>query len=495
MKASTGTAATVSAPPCSPRPLEHLESEIVELASQITAANARLTALIAEFDKAEGWRSWGMRSTAHWLSWQCGMALGASREHVRVARALLTLPVISREYAAARLSYSKVRALTRFATPETEAELAESARFMTGSQIEKLARAAGRAKSPEQAQGQYAAAYLRFRVTDDGSVVGSFRLPPAEGAVFTQAVQAGAGRLPDYASEGPADEPETKTPSPRGYAWVLATMAGQFLDGLLDDATTTQADRFQLVLHTSAADLAQTDQSGPDERAGGEFADGTSLHASTVRRISCDCPVTAMVDDPDGVAIHVGRKSRRIRARLRRAVEARDRGRCRAPGCSQSATQIHHIRHWANGGPTCLGNLISLCDAHHWLVHEGGFTIVARNGAQWALLGPDGVTVEPTPPAPVDAPPPPHDDTVVAVAVTGAWDGSPLTSYAIDVILTNIGGYETGSRRLRDVSAETLRVDLSPPYDDDEWTFVWPDETEDPVENIEDVLAEWTRVE
>jgi len=65
----------------------------------------------------------------------------------------------------------------------------------------------------------------------------------------------------------------------------------------------------------------------------------------------------------------------------------------RPPGCTERASQIHHIRHWANGGPTCLRNLISLCDAHHWLVHEGGFTNVTRSANAWALLGPTGVTV------------------------------------------------------------------------------------------------------
>src|SRR3954468_21993339 len=85
------------------RPLERLEAEIVELASQITAASARLIELIGEFDAAEGWRDWGMTSTAHWLSWQTGIGPGAGREQVRVARALRDLPTIATEFAAGRL--------------------------------------------------------------------------------------------------------------------------------------------------------------------------------------------------------------------------------------------------------------------------------------------------------------------------------------------------------------------------------------------------------
>jgi hypothetical protein len=133
-----------------------------------------------------------------------------------------------------------------------------------------------------------------------------------------------------------------------------------------------------------------------------------------------------MLDDADGNPLHVGRRHRRIRGRLARAVHARDRGRCRAPGCTQRATQIHHIRHWANGGPTCLANLISLCDAHHWLVHEGGFTILTRSPGVWALASPAGVTVDPTQPTPPATGPLPRDPDLVDDAVSGHWQGDRL---------------------------------------------------------------------
>src|SRR4051812_249399 len=189
-------------------------------------------------------------------------------------------------------------------------------------------------------------------------------------------------------------------------------------------------------------------------RAEGELANGVKLHPSTLRRLSCDCPTSTIVEDEGGVALHMGRRTRRISGRLRRAVEARDRGRCRAPGCTDKATQIHHIRHWANGGPTCLRNLISLCDGHHWLVHEGGLTIVRRSPGRWALLGQHGVTVEsePTPIQPTSALR--YDADIPADAVVGEWCGERMTKYAIDVILTSIGAFEPVCR-WPDVSAET----------------------------------------
>jgi hypothetical protein len=278
-----------------------------------------------------------------------------------------------------------------------------------------------------------------------------------------QALEAGAGRLPDYKSEGDddADGSSRKRVTSRGYAWVLSTMARKYLDSLIAEATPTQAERYQLVLHATPEQMSKPDdldESMFDDEPGragdaGELANGVKLHASTLRRLTCDCPTSTIVEE-GGHALHMGRRTRRISGRLRRAVEARDRGRCRAPGCTERATQIHHIRHWANGGPTCLRNLISLCDGHHWVVHEGGFTIVPRSPGRWALLGPRGVFVEPeaAPTQPRGALP--HDIRVPADAVVGNWAGERMTAYALDVILTGIGAFEP-VRRWPDVSAET----------------------------------------
>ena len=124
-----------------PVPLERLEAQICELAGHLAAATCRFLVLLADFDARRGWASWEMASCAAWLSWKCQMSSGTAREHVRVARALRDLPVIRTGFAAGRLSYAKVRALTRIATPATEAGLAELAGPMTANQLERFARA------------------------------------------------------------------------------------------------------------------------------------------------------------------------------------------------------------------------------------------------------------------------------------------------------------------------------------------------------------------
>src|ERR1700685_1486122 len=166
-------------------PLERLEAEICEVAGHLAAATCRFLVLLGDFDARRGGAGWEMNSCAQWLSWKCQMSSGAAREHVRVARALRDLPVIRAEFAAARLSYAKVRALTRIATPATEQGLAEMARPMTGNQLERFARAHRKVSRAGDATAQ-TWRRLSWRFDDDGSLSGTFRLPPLAGAVLLQ---------------------------------------------------------------------------------------------------------------------------------------------------------------------------------------------------------------------------------------------------------------------------------------------------------------------
>ena len=119
--------------------LDRLGDEIAELSAHLEAATAQFLALIREFDARGGWNT-GFRSCAAWLSWRVGLDLGAAREKVRVARALGTLPQLSEALGRGELSYAKVRALTRVATPATEARLLAVARAGTAARVEQIVR-------------------------------------------------------------------------------------------------------------------------------------------------------------------------------------------------------------------------------------------------------------------------------------------------------------------------------------------------------------------
>src|SRR5215467_268190 len=94
------------------RSIEDLDVEICRLARQMNAETYRMLVLVRDFDDRFGFAKWGLRSSAEWLAWSCGLSLSAARERVRTAQALRSLPVISAAFADGRLSYSKVRALT-----------------------------------------------------------------------------------------------------------------------------------------------------------------------------------------------------------------------------------------------------------------------------------------------------------------------------------------------------------------------------------------------
>ena len=116
---------------------ERVGDEIAVLAAHIEVATARLLELVREFDSLGGWGN-GFASCAHWLNWRVGISLHAAREQVRTARALAHLPLIAQAFARAALSYSKVRALTRVATPETEERLLTFATHGTAAHVEQI---------------------------------------------------------------------------------------------------------------------------------------------------------------------------------------------------------------------------------------------------------------------------------------------------------------------------------------------------------------------
>jgi hypothetical protein len=177
--------------------IRELEARITELAGHLNAANHRWLVLIAEFDRRHGWSDGFTHSCAHWLSWKCGLELGAAREKVRVARALENLPRISASMARGELSYSKVRALTRVATPATEEVLLNVALHGTTHHVEMLVRQYRRVQEVEELSRearQFQNRRLTYFHDDDGSLVVRVQLPAEAGAVLLKAL---AAALPD----------------------------------------------------------------------------------------------------------------------------------------------------------------------------------------------------------------------------------------------------------------------------------------------------------
>jgi len=366
--------------------LAELEAQITELAGQLNAATYRWLTLIGEFDRRQGWADGSLHSCAHWLNFKCGLDLGAAREKVRVASALAGVPKIAAAMARGELSYSKVRALTRVATPATEENLLMIALHGTAYHVEKVVRLFRRAQEAEELSReaqQQAGRAVEYWYDTDGSLVLKARLPALGGGLLVKALEVALEAVPatqlnvEFAEE-----------QPLGYASrradALARVAEGYLRNPLDAAEASTADRYQVVVHVDAETLK-------DQSAGRcHLEHGPSLPAETVRRLTCDASLIRIVENERGEPLAVGRKTRSIPPAIRRALNARDPG-CCFPGCTyQRYLDAHHIEHWAAGGETKLKNLVHLCRTHHRLVHEGGIAVEARAGGGWRFLRPDG---------------------------------------------------------------------------------------------------------
>src|SRR5947207_2933229 len=215
------------------RALDRLGDEIAELSAHLDAATARLLDLIREFDVRDGWNT-GFSSCEAWLAWRVGFAPGAAREHVVVARAFGTLPLLAHALARGELSYAKVRELTRVATPETEERLLAVGRAGTAAHVERIVRGwrrMDRKAEAREAERQHAGRALHVYPEEDGTVRIRGRLAPEVGALLLQALA--AAREAVYPKNVPAG-----TCAP-GVSQETPTMAQQQADALALVAETT----------------------------------------------------------------------------------------------------------------------------------------------------------------------------------------------------------------------------------------------------------------
>ena len=179
------------------RSTDGLGEVIAELAARLHAATYELLVLLREFDERAGWNN-GFLSCAHWLHWRTGIDLGAAREKVRVAKALTTLPRVSAAMHRGAISYAKVRALTRVATPQNETALLDFALAGTAAHVERFVRAwrrVDRVEAAREAEVRHLRRELSTWVDDEGMVVIRGRLTPEIGAVVQRALEAAADRL------------------------------------------------------------------------------------------------------------------------------------------------------------------------------------------------------------------------------------------------------------------------------------------------------------
>jgi len=452
-----------------------IEDRLGRWASSLAAAECDFLDLLAEFDAREAWGEWGMRSTAHWLSWRLGLGPGVAREKVRVARALQRLPLVHAAFAAGELTYSKVRALSRVATERTEAELVTVARGATGAQLDTVVRQWRQTLVEVNTASSHVRRGVRRRIEDDGSYVYTVRVSPLEGPVVDKALGLArtsvvdeAGNVVETPEEAVLAEALAQDSAwERSEADAFVLMASSFLasgpsgeagdrhvvlvhadidaltkaccstsDGAGQPAPASSADPPDVPAGTSRP--ARSRPRAPEPVAAGgsvhqeSYArrpatcvteDGQPISASTVLRMLCDSPAQLLVTARDGRPLDLGRTSRNADRRQRRALRVRDGGFCRFPGCSQRQRLVpHHTHWWSRGGRTDLDLLVSLCPAHHLAVHELGYGVTALGGGRFAWHRPDGQQISPAPATDDDATTAPSSPAPLSEPVAAAGD-------------------------------------------------------------------------
>jgi hypothetical protein len=454
-----------------------VEAAVCDLAAQLAAMTCRWLGYVAEFVVRGIWADQGARTPAQWLSWKAGVAASTAREQVRVALRLRELPGIHGAFAAGRLSYSKVRALTRFAVPELEELLLRWSRYATAAELERIAASfrtqQRRRGSGANVDGSDARYGWTQRFQDADTMVISIRIPVEEGIELRDRLErrlhlaTTADHASAEAGAGPASAAGASAEAATGPAGGSSVPGcdGRSASAEADDEPpqvlyrATEAELVQELLHTVLAVAADepADTSGLDRHtlviqtphtALAEDAEGLvpvrdasgrirTMNPRVLRKLACEAGIVLAATDGDGTPIDLGRRTRRLSAALRRALHLRDRT-CTFPGCHSTRNlHAHHVWHWADGGPTDLANLVLLCARHHRFVHDHAWAIevAAGGGHRFAPsdgepvprsdqleAGPAGLALVDPGPRPTDALRPDH------------WDGPRSADY--DFILT-----------------------------------------------------------
>lgn len=345
--------------------LDQLEAEIIGLAQRINMGEYQFLCAIRAFDLQRGWERYCFNSCAEWLNLKCGVVVATAREKVRTAHALHQLPILSSAFANGELSYSNVRALTRVATADNEAELAEYAIDRPATAVEQYCRQlrnVQRSLSLTDANLIHENRFLSYSEMPDGGVSISIELPSEDGELLLRAIEHAERQL--SAENGGASDDTLK----QRQADAIVQIAREHFSTGESDSGSGNADHYQVVVHVDENALV----------GGGGKSD---LPIETVRRITCDSSVLSVLEDRDKNPLNVGRKKRIVSSAIRRALAARD-SQCRYPGCTHKKwLDAHHVTHWIDGGETSIDNLLLLCSKHHRLLHEGGYKIdVNRDG-------------------------------------------------------------------------------------------------------------------
>ena len=367
---------------------------------------------VAAFDEAEGWRPAGALNMTGWLR-TAGCSRAQAHNLARTAKRLAGLPVTAAAYRDGVLSTGQVQAIVaNLSDPVSplfavaEAGLVPTLAAMPVGDVAATMQAWAQAAHDSLTDPGDAEPAVRRRLylsrTLDGRRELSGSLDPEAGLLAEAALR--IARTDDL--EG---EPERSPAQCRADG--LVDIFRFYVDHQQSTPPGTR-HRPHLNVFFDHDDLL----AAAGERAGGGAGvgplawapDGTTLDAAAVLRLACDAGVNRVLTKGRSTILDYGTTTRVVPAHLFQALVARDRH-CRFGDCDVAADRCdaHHVRHWAHGGPTEIGNLVLACWGHHHRLHEPGWHAKLLPDATLTVTTPTGQTIKGRPAAnpPTSSPP------------------------------------------------------------------------------------------
>jgi 5-methylcytosine-specific restriction endonuclease McrA len=326
-----------------------LRAAVVESGERWGASQYRLVQLVAELDASHEWTLDRSPTCAHWVADALDIEVCTAREWVRIGRALTQLDVIDEAFAHGRLSYSKVRVLTRVASVETQAELCELAERVPAGRLRcALASWQARRETPAETEArQHAARQLTWWLDADGMIAGTFRLPPVEAAVMIAGVDA---KVRTYRPDASADASHLGAPR-----WP--TLAQQRADALVDLIRSGGARvAAEVIIHVRGD--------------GCTLDDGSPIAGTIVERIAPASFLRALIHDAQRRPIDASGRRRHPSTRQKRVVHERDRA-CVNCGATD-LLEYDHDPDYEQSRRTIIDELKSCCWMCHYRRHAKG---------------------------------------------------------------------------------------------------------------------------
>jgi hypothetical protein len=383
-----------------------LEALIAELAGTINVATAGLVDTVARVIELRAWAGYGYRSVQHWVSLHAGVSASHAQALVLMAQRRGDFPCVMEKFRAGRLSEDQVRPIVRHVPPGYDVSTSNIAEHMAVPQLERTMRryafdyppanrsntasdhddsddepqhTGGDNTGGENAGGENTGGDDVFRREQDRhqSQFASFAhdrdlglwrlraaLSPEQGEIVAAALKVFRGEL-------------FNTGEKATWHAALVRMAEVAMAAHGDAKDRKGHDRYQVVLHLRGDQLDALTDTTPEPRSSYLHL-GPAVSQPLARYMCCDASVRLIINR-DSRPVSVGRKHRTVPDHTRWAVEYRDGGACVIPGCSATrGIEVHHLRHWEDGGPTDTWNLACVCGPHHRAIHRGEI-IVAGN--------------------------------------------------------------------------------------------------------------------